>query len=1061
MATNNLVSSDIFDLTEFVKQMKKEYIPVDNEDTLYTSTFGYMGEIAANLMQNSIIAASEYSNEAIPTRAKFDRNVIIHAMTLGIDKVHAIPATMPVVLAIPESCVVQNLGNNKTGTVKENVFTIDKTIPFNIEGVEFHLDYDIKITRYKKEHMPSANTVQGLSEVIYTARYDMTDPNPLSDIDTEVLPTVGVFNYADIFQSSLAKADNVLVVYTRLSQVIYDEHETIISTDNDILNKTLSFQFDNQLAYFDVAVYEANSDTPTILTPVYDGLYKDGVTNYCYYSYMNSNSIRIRFDRDVLQPKMNSKVIVRVYTTLGSGGNFNYSENLTVRLPSTTKVDYNSVYVQISQRSEGASGGLDRATTKELQRIIPKEMLSRGFITTCTDLQNYFNSLSTENNVVYVYRKEDSFLKRTYYTYSLLKDNSGNVLPTNTVPVYATSVETPAGGTTVAILESGTPIYMAGGTAEAVAAYPLRPGYIGGLLPIATTYDGPCVLYTLDHEAFPAHCVRSRSANNIDVTIIETERLIDYNRRQTLQGLRPIESGNYLLTEFDSVLALDKGFTYTSPYSIIVSQPTATTGNIRPRCSFIIDTINDNKYTTFDFINDTSTIQFMASNVKVTRPSYLEHDRYAYYMDIDLTPNQTSMGATEWTRIQATAVLFDGESPVGYVVGYYVPELSEDGTLYHFRFRFETEELETAWRNNTLKCRDIYSIGSSERTVDPIKYMVEHLNVKIYTMYKYEGTAPCKTITQAFGGGSDVEYGEIARYQPTTFPYPFQVRYTTIDPRYQCSKYFAHLFKDETDKENIFPIFTTFRSQEELGEWYEEEEHASLNHTLGDMVMTNVYSIASGINLFYNYSDYMDSHVSVEEYSGSSRNFVLNRIPLVKWEYINDTDRFDFTMSEIKKSMLYVSNSIDKLETLFGVDFKLFNTYGPSKTYNIERSDGTSGVINQVNLSLKFRAQLYTDADKAVIEQIKSDIKTYIENISEIKNVHMPNLVSNITKTYGDYLVYFEYIGLENSLGHYDATYQHIVSNKDMEYLKEVPEFININFDTITEAPDINIEVIV
>ena len=88
------ISSDIFDITNFVNSLKSKYIPVDNEETLYTSTFGYIGELASNLLQNTIIATSEYSNEAISTRAKFDRNVIIHAMSLGIDKVNAVPATM-------------------------------------------------------------------------------------------------------------------------------------------------------------------------------------------------------------------------------------------------------------------------------------------------------------------------------------------------------------------------------------------------------------------------------------------------------------------------------------------------------------------------------------------------------------------------------------------------------------------------------------------------------------------------------------------------------------------------------------------------------------------------------------------------------------------------------------------------------------------------------------------------------------------------------------------------------------------------------------------------------
>lgn len=1065
----NLISSDIYDLTEFVKQLKKKYIPLQDEDTLYISTFGYIGDIAANLMQNSVIAASEYSNEAIPTRAKFDRNVIIHAMTLGIDKVHATPATMPIVLCIPESCVVQNLGNNKTGERQEGVFTIDHTIPFTIEGVEFHLDYDINITRYKKEYKPTPTTgdPDNLTSVIYTARYDMSVPNPVSDIDNEILPTVGVFRYADIFQNSLAKADNVLVIYTKLSQVMYHEEEVVVSSDNDLLNKTISFQFSDQLAYFDVAVYEANADTPRVLTPIYDGLYKDGVTNYCYYSYMNSNSIRIRFDRDVYQPRMNSRVVVRIYTTLGSGGNFKYSENVRLQFPSTSKADYNSVFALIQQRGDGATDGLDRASTKQLQEIIPKEMLSRGFITTNTDLQNYFNSLSTENSIVYVFRKEDSFLKRTYYSYSLMKDDEGNIIPTNTIPIEIEGQDVNSiDVSSIGFLEAGTTVFLPvtpSTTDQPVVALPVNMKNAMFNLPEYDDNDritGQLLFCDANFNTFASRSMATVGNAIVLRTIINHDYELYERGEHEHMPSNPIPlNGQVNKADFTKAWNANSAFIYTVPYSIVVSQPRGTLGMVRPRCSFIVDTIDENKFTTFEWINEKSTVQFIASNVRVSRPSFMCHDRYVYYLDIDLTPNQNKANI-DINKIQTTAVFkIDGEAK-GYVTGYHIADLDDEESI-HFRFRFETEPLATAWYENKLRVSNIYTPGYTDKSIDPVKLFPEKIDVDIFTMYHYAAERPCKTIGESFGGG-DLEAGEIAMYQPVTFAYPFQLRDTDrVGPEgKEYMKYFAK--ENDTDQfTNPHPIYTEYATYKKYADFIEDNPRCV--YAMGNMVLTNKYSITSGINLYYNYSDYMDSHVSVSEASaiGHSYDFTLNRIPVIRMEYLESEERVQFTMNELRKAMIYVSNSVGKLETLFGIDFKLFNSYGPSKTYSIEDSNGSLYPLNQVNLTLNFRAQLYTDADKNIISQIKSDIKSYIEDIKEIKNIHMPNLISEITKKYGGYLVYFEFVGFQNEIGKYNALYQHIITNKDMEQLKEVPEFLNINFNTLSSAPDINIDIIV
>ena len=138
--------------------------------------------------------------------------------------------------------------------------------------------------------------------------------------------------------------------------------------------------------------------------------------------------------KELDQPRTNANVVITVWTSQGAGGNFNYEDDITVRLSSD---NYTNLYMTVKQRGdEGSYGGIDRKSVPELQKIIPKEALSRGSVTTVTDLKNYFNSINSEDSVLHIFRKEDNTLRRIYYTYQLMKDELNNVIPTNTIPIY-------------------------------------------------------------------------------------------------------------------------------------------------------------------------------------------------------------------------------------------------------------------------------------------------------------------------------------------------------------------------------------------------------------------------------------------------------------------------------------------------------------------------------------------------------------------------------------------------------------------------------------------------
>lgn len=136
--SQKILNSDIYDITKFVDDIKKKNIDgVEDKETLMVGMYGYLGYQFSSLLQNAIVTASELSNEAIPTRAKFDRNVITHALSLGVEKVAATPANMKVLLMFPEKALKANMIDGE--------FTLTADTPLNFDEFEFHTDYDITI----------------------------------------------------------------------------------------------------------------------------------------------------------------------------------------------------------------------------------------------------------------------------------------------------------------------------------------------------------------------------------------------------------------------------------------------------------------------------------------------------------------------------------------------------------------------------------------------------------------------------------------------------------------------------------------------------------------------------------------------------------------------------------------------------------------------------------------------------------------------------------------------------------------------------------------------------
>ena len=159
-ATNWNISTDIYDIVGQIDNLKKRFIEDEDETTLALGSFGFIGDTEAKKIQTAVVMSGELGNEMFPTRAKLDKNITTHAIYCNIGDINAIPSHMMLNLAIKES----DLDNY----MKSNKFIFDRNCPIYVGDYEFHLDYDLILTRYK------AGTK---SNWIYNAMYDRSAEN--------------------------------------------------------------------------------------------------------------------------------------------------------------------------------------------------------------------------------------------------------------------------------------------------------------------------------------------------------------------------------------------------------------------------------------------------------------------------------------------------------------------------------------------------------------------------------------------------------------------------------------------------------------------------------------------------------------------------------------------------------------------------------------------------------------------------------------------------------------------------------------------------------------------
>jgi hypothetical protein len=866
--TNMTLTTDIYDIESYVDAIKSKYIDIP-EDTLTMGIYGYLSEIMSNTIENTTIMAARYANESAPTRAKFERNVLSHALSLGINSIRAVPAVMQVFLCFPEQILIENMKNNR--------FAFDRGFDIFIgdnNNYIYRTDYNIIIHR---NLLPSG-------KYVYTAMYDFDtkEKNETSDIINPYLPTIGLMSTG---------ATNLVMVPTLIRQVSHTQIFKTIIINNPLESKTITFNFEDQLAYFNLVVQEG--DKVHYLKPIYDGLTDDTGAEYCNYMYLDASRIRIRFNRNSYQPRANANITINVYTTKGTACNFSYKQDKIVRL-SSEKFSYDSNLWMLVRPITDSQFAKDRDTVDEIKRKIPKQMLMRGSVTTSTDLNNYFNFLNSENRRLYFLEKVHNQIERVYYSYLILKDDL-NILPTNTLDVKVAK----------SIFSNINAIN-----------YVIAPG---------TKF----------------YCDPEKEITEATST-----------------------------TDPDTIKFMDKnGFLYINPFLTLINKNPFFT-------EYYLNILDYTKTLNFEYINELCEVQFIATYVQMQRLFYTKRDTYTMTLTLEQNVaedfqlvDKDNDGTIIRCAVDVYAVIFESGVARRYVKGV-IQEFDEETYNYIYTFEFSTND--TISKTSKLTITGMKEIGTGMTT---LTYLPRNIEVKFYVLAK---------LTNEFGRSHSAD--------------------------------------------NYIP-------------------------NLNGYSLCNIYGVFGGIDLYYDYTDLMTSYTTLFQNENKSYSYIIKKMPLLRYSYMNTEERILKFVKLLETNKLYLESALVLLEDSFGIDFKFFNTYGPSKLYNIDNEK----LLNRTNLSLTFEVKFVMASDTYITSDISKDIKVYLEDINTINDLHMPNLITYITNKYRNQLVYFKFIDL-NGYGPIKQS----MYREDIDAFVEsttVPEFLNVNILNNGD-PDIQYKII-
>ena len=963
MANNAANYTNIGDIKDYwLKTIAPNYFDFEDINTYGTGIFGYINEIMANTTEDAFNATNIARREFYPITAQYMSSLYKMATLQSIDIPLTVPAQCKCALLIPQEEIIEN------STYSNGVYkcTIDDCLKINADNLQYMLDYPINIISKKTDKWA------------HTTHYDINVNNSLSTntreryLSNQIIHEQGT-TYLAIFIDTIRQVE--------MQQV----SQTLIR-DSILATTVMDVDFDGKLANFEVFYIENGNDQEVQLKKVMINSATPTVP-FVYYEMINENKIRLTFKyNSVFVPKYNSEIICKIYTSEGSAGNFKKFDGDLICSSDSEKYPYNSTMTIVGKVNGESFGGKDVLSTEDLRNKIIRAYSTNSTITTSTDLQLKLDEASDSLSGVKVLfkKKRDDVFTRLFGAYALMKDESENILPTNTLNVTCNRSD---------LMDIDSPTTVNRLMIKPGTIYKYKDGSYDAKL--ALKADGtPMTILDID--------------KNDTEFMFTNPFLIGINVNPNIVG--------YYMNTVNKNYSID--YTYVNDNSSvqfisngIILERNAMLGQDYYKITIkLTPSINDMEYSENVIPPDEE-----ADDYEI-RAKYNGHvESINYYTDPDT--NKSYIRATiiydtdnEEERIeyiQASSILgLDEDSIPGYEMKYQVGETFVANDILATKMPQDLNNLKVvADLDYNLRTNNYY-----------VPFTIEKFDAdnNIYYFCAYLGT----TDEIDLSGRIIINHGIYDNENNENTFIPMKMKDFAIET---CVLY-------NIDGQNSIHKYSGFKG-------------------LNKYTYTNSYTTNSE-NLAYFVEDLQFIRSDIDYLPGETeKNWQINitEVPMIQATWaINENAFTNFiesykSLDDVMQTMYY------NLENNFSIDTKFYNTYGKARFYSVGNTVDSMQKLDNVKISMRFGVKMNVQANQETfIPKFRQYIKEYIENSDNIgtvaQDIYIMNLIADAKQNFGE-ISYMEYYGFNN----YNHMAQKIIGPSMDDYVDEfIPEFINI-----------------
>lgn len=960
--------TNISDIENFwVENIAPNYFDMDNINNYRTGIFGYINEVMANTTEDAFNAVNVARQEFYPITAQFIQSLYKMAAVQKLNLPLAIPATAKAALVIPESEIIER------STYNNGIYSlvIDNTIKLMADNIPFMLDYPIIIISKKTA-----------TNWIHTCHYDVTVSSSISGGGDKYIMN------KTIVQNGV----RYLILSVNLRQMELQKISEVITKDSSLETTTLEFLFNGSLANFEVFYRQNSSSTEIQLKKVPHNAVPPKVP-FVYYELINDNKIRLIFKSNpYFVPAFNSEIMMNIYTSLGTTGNFDVFKGSLVSEISSEKYPYNDNMTITGLINGSSSGGVDKLTKEQFRRKICDAYATNNTITTSNDLQIYFDEISRINDLaqstkVMFRKKRDDALIRLFGAYALLKDTNNVVIPTNTLNVDITKNE-------ITTYEANANRLV------------IKPGTLFEYKP--NLEDGT-IVYSAQK------CADKTLVNNLDI-YDDDSRFIFTNPFLIGITLDPNIIGYYLnsvntIRPVEYTYVNDNTLTQFIASNLRVNR-NALSGEDFYKISLSISPASDLDVNTIIDINDPTdeaNIIRAKNNGRVISCNYKNGAIFTTIQYEDTTTEDIQVNNTIVKEIDGT---------FSYTTGYNMNFNVGDTFLIN-------DALATKKVTDKGKIR---ALGDFREILYPsdlcIPFCIESYNAELNT-YEIASYITTNDLL-SFDANILIEHGIYNNYagEDTNVSIPMQnllidinIFYLNPDINY-THKYSTYDYVKSYTLSNTYSLNAN-----------DPEQRIALVQQIDFIRSTLSYSPGP-----------------VED--PDNYTFSISEIPLVKANWAKKYDNFNYLVKSVYNNYKKLYETYFLLENNFGIDLKFYNTYGKARFFTVGIKDDISN-LDSVTCSFSFGIYLTSlTSSELFITKFRNYIKDYVESINYDTNrgqsVYIMNMIADL-KTEFPEIGYIEYYGFNK----YDHKAQKIEGLSNTEIIAQgitdyIPEFINI-----------------